>query len=55
MFVLAGWTLDHEWDRACDENLSSSSYNDPNSLRVCDWSGSLEQGLGAISGVPYRK
>jgi hypothetical protein len=54
MFVLAGWTIDRDWDRACDENLNSNSYNDPNSLRFCDWSGNLNQSLGAIAGVPYR-
>ena len=54
IFVFAGWTIDREWDRACDENLNSNSYNDPNSLRFCDWSGILDQSLGAISGVPYR-
>ena len=56
-FVFAGWTLDHEWDRACDQNLNSSGYNDPNSLLrfSCDWSASLNQSLAlAISGVPYR-
>jgi hypothetical protein len=28
--------------------------NDPNSGRFCDWSGSLQQALGKISGVPFR-
>ncbi len=62
IFLFGGWTLDHEWDRSCDENANSSLLNDPNALRYCDWSGNPNlavnginvQSLGAISGVPYR-
>jgi hypothetical protein len=62
IYLFAGWSLDHQWDRSCAENANSSSINDPNSLRFCDWSGNSNltvngvsvQSLGAISGVPYR-
>ncbi|PWU05124.1 MAG: hypothetical protein C5B51_15395 [Terriglobia bacterium] len=55
-FIFAGWTIEKQTDTACDINTNSSgtALNDPNSLRFCDWSGSLQQGLGKISGVPFR-
>jgi hypothetical protein len=56
IFVAFGWTLEKQTDKACDMNAnpSGTAYNDPNSLRFCDWSGGLYQDLGKISGVPYR-
>jgi hypothetical protein len=56
MFVFGGWTLERQVDTACDmtTNPGGTALNDPNSLRFCDWSGSLYQDLGKISGVPYR-
>jgi hypothetical protein len=56
IFVAAGWTLEKQTDRDCDMNAnpSGTAYNDPNSLRFCDWTGGLNQDLGKVSGVPYR-
>ncbi len=56
IFVAAGWTMEKQTDKDCDMNAnpSGNAYNDPNSLRFCDWSGGLYQDLGKISGVPYR-
>jgi hypothetical protein len=53
-FVFAGWTLDRQLDRDCDMTAGANLLNDPNSLRFCDWTGSLYQSLGRISGIPYR-
>jgi hypothetical protein len=55
-FFFAGWTMDKQVDKSCDMNAnpSGSAYNDPNTLRFCDWSGGLHQDLGTITGVPYR-
>jgi hypothetical protein len=55
-FFFFGWTMDKQLDKGCDMNAnpSGTAYNDPNSLRFCDWTGGLHQDLGAISGVPYR-
>ncbi len=55
-FVVGGWTIEKQTDTACDINTNSTgtALNDPNSLRFCDWSGSLQQALGTISGVPFR-
>jgi hypothetical protein len=55
-FFQGSWTMDKQVDKSCDMNAnpSGSAYNDPNSLRFCDWSGGLYQNLGAISGVPFR-
>ncbi len=55
-FVVAGWSIEKQTDTACDINTNSTgtALNDPNSLRFCDWSGSLQQSLGQISGVPFR-
>jgi hypothetical protein len=62
--ILAGWSLDNEWDRSCAINANSATgLNDPNSLRFCDMSGQSGlvapngvnvQSLGALTGVPYR-
>jgi hypothetical protein len=53
-FVFGGWTLEHQVDRDCDMTAGSNLLNDPNSLRFCDWTGSLYQELGRVSGIPYR-
>jgi len=55
-FVLGAWTIDRLRDRGCDLNTDplSTALNDPNSLRFCDWNGSLYQELGKINGIPYR-
>jgi Carboxypeptidase regulatory-like domain len=53
-FVFAGWTIEHQVDRDCDMTAGSNLLNDPNSLRFCDWTGSLYQDLGKVSGIPYR-
>src|SRR5579871_3654799 len=48
IFVFAGWTYEHTYDRQCDMNAvtGGAALNDPNSLRFCDWTGSLYQNLG---------
>ncbi len=55
-FILGAWTIDRLRDRGCDMNTDplSTALNDPNSLRFCDWNGSLYQDLGKITGIPYR-
>lgn len=55
-FFFVGWTMDKQVDKSCDMNAnpSGAAYNDPNSLRFCDWTGGTHQDLGAITGVPYR-
>jgi hypothetical protein len=53
-FVFAGWTIDRQRDRDCDMTAGANLLNDPNSLRFCDWNGSLYQDLGKITGIPYR-
>jgi hypothetical protein len=53
-FVFAGWTIDRQLDRDCDMTAGANLLNDPNSLRFCDWNGSLYQDLGKITGIPYR-
>ncbi len=55
-FMLGAWTIDRLRDRGCDMNTDplSTALNDPNSLRFCDWNGSLYQDLGKITGIPYR-
>jgi hypothetical protein len=53
-FILAGWTVDHENARYCEETIGANSLNDPNSLRFCDWYGNLYQTLGAVPSIPYR-
>jgi hypothetical protein len=57
-FVFAGWTIDRELSRACDQTISTTvgtnSLNDPNSLRFCDWYGNLNQDLGKSASIPYR-
>ena len=54
-FLMAGWTIDHELSRQCDETAGTGNLlNDPNSLRFCDWYGSLNQPLGQVSGIPFR-
>jgi hypothetical protein len=55
-FFFAGWTMDKQVDKSCDMNAnpSGSAYNDPNTLRFCDWTGGTHQDLGVITGVPYR-
>lgn len=51
--ILAGWTIDRELSRQCDETIGSNSLNDPNSLRYCDWYGNMYQNLGAVGSIPY--
>ncbi len=53
-FIVAGWTIDRERSRHCDESVGANSLNDPNSLRYCDWYGNLNQELGAVGSIPYR-
>ena len=53
-FLYGGWTIERQVDRDCDMTAGANLYNDPNSLRFCDWTGSLYQDLGAIPGIPYR-
>jgi hypothetical protein len=53
-FIFAGWTIDRELSRQCDETIGTNSLNDPNSLRYCDWYGNLYQNLGAVGSIPYR-
>jgi hypothetical protein len=53
-FIFAGWTIDRELSRQCDETIGANSLNDPNSLRYCDWYGNMHQDLGAIGSIPYR-
>ncbi len=52
IFVYGGWTIEHDLARNCTE--SSTSLNDPNSLRYCDMFGSLFQSSGVVPGVPFR-
>jgi hypothetical protein len=53
--IVAGWTIDRELSRQCDETAGTSNLlNDPNSLRYCDWYGKLNQNLGQIGSIPYR-
>jgi len=55
-FVFGGWTIENQTDVACDvtTNSTGNALNDVNSLRFCDQTGSLNQNLGKISGVPWR-
>ncbi len=53
-FIFAGWTIDRQLDKDCDMTAGANLLNDPNSLRFCDWTGSLHQDLGKITGIPYR-
>jgi hypothetical protein len=53
-FIFAGWTIDRELSRQCDETIGANSLNDPNSLRYCDWYGNMYQDLGAVGSIPYR-
>jgi len=54
-FIFAGWTIDHEMSRQCDQTAGTGNLlNDPNSLRFCDWYGSLNQNLGQTGSIPYR-
>ncbi|MEO8100767.1 MAG: TonB-dependent receptor [Acidobacteriota bacterium] len=53
-FILAGWTVDREHSRQCDQTVGPNSLNDPNSLRYCDWYGNMHQNLGAVGSLPYR-
>lgn len=53
-FIFAGWTIDREHSRQCDQTIGANSLNDPNSLRYCDWYGNLHQDLGAIGSIPFR-
>jgi hypothetical protein len=53
-FVFAGWTIEKQLDRDCDMTAGGNLLNDLNSLRFCDWAGSLFQDLGKIPGIPYR-
>ncbi len=51
-FVYGGWTIERDRTRNCAE--SSTSLNDPNSLRFCDMFGSAFQDNGRVPGVPFR-
>lgn len=54
-FIFAGWTIDRELSRQCDQTAGTSNQlNDPNSLRYCDWYGNLNQNLGQVGSIPYR-
>jgi hypothetical protein len=54
-FVFAGWTMDREISRICDQTVNPTTFlNDPNSLRFCDWHGNLYQDLGKVGSIPYR-
>jgi len=54
-FVFAGWTIDRELSRTCDQTVNPTTFlNDPNSLRFCDWYGGLYQDLGKTASIPYR-
>ncbi|HYL93596.1 MAG TPA: TonB-dependent receptor [Alphaproteobacteria bacterium] len=55
-FIFGGWTIEHGVDRGCDLNPNPVGFalNDPNSLRFCDWTGSLYQDLGKVPGIPFR-
>ena len=54
-FIFAGWTIERELSRACDETVNANTFlSDPNSLRFCDWYGSLHQDLGQVGSIPYR-
>jgi hypothetical protein len=54
-FLFAGWTIERELSRTCDQTVNPNTFlNDPNSLRFCDWYGSLRQDLGTVGSIPYR-
>ena len=54
-FIFAGWTIDRELSRQCDETAGTGNQlNDPNSLRYCDWYGNLNQNLGQMGSIPFR-
>lgn len=57
-FVFGGWTMDRTVVTACDGLTNASalvnSTNDPNQLRYCDQAGSLYQGLGKNTSIPFR-
>ena len=54
-FVFAGWTIDHELSRQCDETAGfMNQLNDPNWLRYCDWYGEMHQDLGQVPSLPFR-
>jgi hypothetical protein len=53
-FIVAGWTIDRELSRQCDETAGGNLLNDPNALRYCDWYGNMYQSLGQIGSIPYR-
>jgi hypothetical protein len=53
-FLSAGWTVDRERTRYCDQTIGGNSLSDPNSLRYCDWYGELFQELGATGSIPFR-
>jgi hypothetical protein len=52
--ISAGWTVDRERSRHCDETSGTNSLSDPNSLRYCDWYGTLYQDLGTVGSIPFR-
>jgi hypothetical protein len=52
--IVAGWTIDRERSRHCEQTIGTNSLNDPNSLRYCDWFGKLHPELGAAEAIPYR-
>ena len=56
IFIVGGWTIEKQTDRACDMSTSplGNALNDPNTLRFCDQTGNLNQSLGAITGIPFR-
>lgn len=54
LFLMGGWTYDHQVDKACDKSTNNANLNDPNSLRFCDWTGKSNQDYGKSSAIPYR-
>ncbi|HEY6345161.1 MAG TPA: carboxypeptidase regulatory-like domain-containing protein [Bryobacteraceae bacterium] len=58
-FVFAGWTIDRDMDRSCAmsagtvSTIAGNRLNDPNTLRFCDYFGTLYQNLGAVPSPPW--
>jgi hypothetical protein len=59
--LFGGWSLDKMTDRTCDMPITSSGYDDPNTLRFCDQfnsnitvNGISVNSLGTVTGSPYR-
>jgi hypothetical protein len=52
-FVVFGWTIERQVDTDCDQTITNSFLNDPNTLRFCDWTGKLFQNLGTNPSIPW--